>query len=108
PRRDSRAYQRLWLPCACARGLAAAAALVEEGLIALAELGRGDAVEPPVDGVQSEVERREVERFAADLDGLVEGTKAERSQRVEERPGVADAEVEPTEVWPQAEVVTLD
>jgi hypothetical protein len=33
----------------------------EEWLIALAELGRGDAVEPPVDGVRSEVERREME-----------------------------------------------
>src|SRR5207237_10097563 len=45
---------------------------------------------------------------AADLDGFVEGTEAERAQRVEERPGVADAEVEPTQVWPQAEIITLD
>src|SRR6185436_143271 len=86
----------------------AAVALVEEGLIALAKLGRGDAVEPPVDGVRSEVERREVERFAADLDGFVEGAEAERPQRVLERPGVADTEVKPTQVWPQAEVITLD
>src|SRR5206468_1875612 len=78
------------------------------GRIALAKLGRGDAVEPPVDGVRSEVERREMERFAADLDGFVERTEAERAQRVEEGPGVADAEVEATQVWPQAEVVTLD
>src|SRR4051812_3562280 len=86
----------------------AAVALIEERLIALAELRRGDAVEPPVDGVRSEVERREMERFAADLDGLVEGTKAERAQRVDEGPGVAHAEVEPAQVWPQAEVITLD
>src|SRR5437763_1028571 len=95
-------------PDASATEIDAAVALIEEWLIALAELGRGDAVEPPVDGVGSEVERREMERLAADLDGLVEGTEAEGAQRVEERPGVADAEVEPTEVWPQAEVVTLD
>src|SRR3954471_18872738 len=49
-----------------------------------------------------------MERFAADLDGFVEGTEAERTQRVEERPGVADAEVEATQMRPQAEVVTLD
>jgi len=72
------------------------------------ELGRGDAVEPPVDGVRSEVERREMERFAADLDGFVEGTEAERAQRVEEGSGVPDAEVEPAQVWAQAEVVTFD
>src|SRR5258705_3423128 len=93
---------------ASATEIDAAVALIEEWLIALAELGRGDAVEPPVDGVRSEVERREVERFAADLDGFVEGTEAEGAQRVEEGPGVADAEVEPTQVWPQAEVITLD
>src|SRR4051812_28189561 len=86
----------------------AAIALIEEWLIALAELGRGDAVEPPVDGVRSEVERREMERFAAELDGFVEGPEAERAQRVEEGTGVADAEVEPTEVRSQPEVVTLD
>ena len=63
-------------------------------------LGRGNAVEPPVDGVRSEVERREMERFAADLDGFVEGTEAERAQRVQEGTGVADAEVEPTQVLP--------
>src|SRR5205085_4051560 len=34
--------------------------------------------------------------------------EAERAQRLEEGPGVADAEVEPTQVWPQAEVITLD
>src|SRR3954463_11850308 len=85
-----------------------AVALIEEWLIALAELGRSDAVEPPVDGVRSEVERREMERLGADLDGFVEGTEAEGAQRVEEGPGVADAEVEPAQVWPQAEVVTLD
>ena len=49
-----------------------------------------------------------MEGFAADLDGLVEGTEAERAQRVAEGPGVADAEVEPTQVWPQSEVITLD
>src|SRR5689334_24528893 len=49
-----------------------------------------------------------MERFAADLDGFVEGTEAERAQRVEEGPGVADTEVEPTQVRPQTEVVTLD
>src|SRR5882672_5670441 len=93
---------------ASATEIDAAVALIEERLIALAELGRGDAVEPPVDGVRPEVERREMERLAADLDGFVEGTEAEGAQRVEEGPGVADAEVEPTQVWPQAEVVTLD
>src|SRR3954466_7272853 len=93
---------------ASATEIDAAVALIEEWLIALAELGRGDAVEPPVDGVRSEVEHREVERLPADLDGLVEGTEAERSQRVEEGSGVADTEVEPTQVWPQAKVVTLD
>src|SRR3979409_1149934 len=86
----------------------AAGTRIEEWLTALAELGRGDAVEPPVDGVRSEVERREMERFTADLDGFVEGTEAERAQRVEEGPGVADADVEPTQVWSQAEVITLD
>src|SRR4051794_14665725 len=49
-----------------------------------------------------------MERFTADLDGFVEGTEPEGTQRVEEGPWVADAEVEPTQVWPQAEVVTLD
>jgi hypothetical protein len=43
---------------ASATEIDAAVALIEEWLIALAELGRGDAVEPPVDGVRSEVERR--------------------------------------------------
>src|SRR3954452_22122984 len=84
---------------ASATEIDAAVARVEEWLIALAELGRGDAVEPSVDGVRSEVERREMERFAADLDRFVERPEAERAQRVEERPGVADAEVEPTQVW---------
>src|SRR3954466_10544728 len=93
---------------ASATEIDAAVALVEERLIALAELGRGDAVEPSVDGVRSEVERREVERFAADLDGFVEGTEAEGAKRVEEGPGVADAEVEPTQVGPQTEVVAFD
>src|SRR3954454_24718748 len=65
----------------------AAVALVEEWLIALAQFGRGDAVEPPVDGVRSEVERGEMERLAADFDGFVEGTEAERAQGVEEGPG---------------------
>src|SRR3982751_1939008 len=81
---------------ASATEIDAAVALIEEWLIALAELGRGDAVEPPVDGVRPEVERREMEGFAADLGGLVEGTEPERAQRVEEGPGVADAEIEPT------------
>src|SRR3954470_25016230 len=93
---------------ASATEIDAAVALIEEWLIALAQLGRGDAVQPPVDGVRSEVERREMERFAADLDRFVKGTEAEREQRVEEGPGVADAEVEPTQVGAQAEVVTLD
>src|SRR4051812_8038640 len=93
---------------ASATEIDAAVALIEERLAALAELGRGDAVEPPVDGARSEVERRKMERFAADLDGFVEWTEPERSQRVEEGPGVADTEVEPTQVWPEAEVVTLD
>src|SRR3954447_19921113 len=92
---------------ASATEIDAAVAVIEEWLIALAELGRGDAVEPPVDGVPSEVERGEMERFAADLDGFVEGAEAERAQGVEEGPGVPDAEVEPTQVWPQAEVVAL-
>src|SRR5205085_7712602 len=68
----------------------------------------GDSVGPPAEGVWSGGGRREMERFAADLDGFVEGTEAEGAQRVEEGPGVADAEVEPTQVWPQAEVITLD
>src|SRR3954453_7526548 len=93
---------------ASATEIDAAVALIEEWLIALAELGRGDAVEPPVDGVRSEVEHREVERLAADVDGLGEGTEAEGAQRVEEGTGVADAEVEPTQVWPKAEEITLD
>src|SRR5258705_2676340 len=93
---------------ASATEIDAAVALIEEWLIALAELGRGDAVEPPVDGVRSEVERGEMERLAADLNGFVEGTEAERAQSVEEGSGVADAEVESTPVWPRAEVVTLD
>src|SRR3982751_4801992 len=92
---------------ASATEIDAAVALIEEWLIALAELGRSDAVEPSVDGVRSEVERREMKRLAADVDGFVEGTEAEGAQRVEEGPGVADAEVEPTQVWPQAEVITL-
>jgi hypothetical protein len=71
----------------CATEVDAAVALVEEGLHGLAELGRGDAVEPPVDGVRSEVERRKRERLAADLDGFVEGTEPERAQRREEGRG---------------------
>jgi hypothetical protein len=39
----------------------------------------GAAVESAVDGVRCEVERREMDRFAADLDGFVEGTEAERA-----------------------------
>src|SRR5437879_4404378 len=57
---------------ASATEIDAAVALIEEWLIALAELGRGDAVEPSVDGVRSEIERREMERLTADLDGFVE------------------------------------
>src|SRR5438874_11522634 len=92
---------------ASATEIDAAVALIEEWLIALAELGRGDAVEPPVDGVRSEVERREMERLAADLDGFVKGTEAEGAQRVAEGPGAADAEVEPTQVWRKPEVTRL-
>ncbi len=49
-----------------------------------------------------------MERFAADLDGLVEQLEAERAERVDEWPRVADAQVQATEVRPHAEVVTLD
>src|SRR5438067_12176269 len=84
-------------PDASATEIDAAVALIEEWLIALAELGRVDAVEPPVDGVRSEVERREMERFAADLDGLVAGPEADGAERVEVGAGAADADGEPTE-----------
>jgi hypothetical protein len=67
---------------ASASDIDAAVAVVEERLIAPAKLGRGDAVEPSVDGVRPEVERGEMKLFAADLDGFVEGTEAERPQRV--------------------------
>ena len=63
---------------------------VEEPSVGDSELGGGEAGQPAVDGLGSEVECRKVEGVIADGDGFREGLESQHRERVRERGGIGE------------------